>query len=151
MKTTLTAVLAAATLVLTACATAPSQDETADAKPDPRRGEKVDRISIAQRVNGFGETTRNTVVVSAGPGRDYLVEVFPGCIDLQNAQSIAFDSFSGSLRRGDSLVAFDSVFGPSAAQPRPVKCSITAIYEWNADAAAPATDDAEDTGDNAGE
>ena len=141
--------LLAARALLAACATAPTETTQEEAEVDPRRGAQVDRITFSRQISGFGETTRRTVVVSTGPNRDYLLEVFPGCIDLDHANSIAFDSLTGSLTRGDSLIAFDSAFGPSAAQPRPVKCTITAIYEWNADAEPVSTpEQAEDAEEN---
>ena len=90
--------------VLTACATATSSIESAesDAVTDPRRGERVDRICFGASIDGFGQTTKTSVVVSEG-NDDYLIETFKGCFDLDGANSIAFSNRSSCLNRGDTF------------------------------------------------
>lgn len=154
---------AAMLFVVSACATATTPEELAtkeDAKADevfagdPRRGDEVDRVCFTRNIDGFGETTRRAVVIREG--RDnYLVETYPGCFDLDWAQSIGFDSFSGCLSKGDRLFAFDNAFGGNRTDRMPQNCRIKTIYEWDRDAGetedeSEATDtDSEDTTETA--
>ena len=147
MKPFLSASLLALSLSLAACATSDSSDTSDTAEADPRRGAEVDRICFTQSIDGFGETTRNTVVVREGVNQHYLVEVFRGCLDLDHAQSLAFDSFSGCLTRGDAILAFDSAFGPSPGDAKPLRCRIKTIYEWDPDAGKPDADSPEADGE----
>jgi hypothetical protein len=117
-------------------------DTTEVAEVDPRRGEEVDRICFASNIRGFGETTRSTVVVNAGVNQRYLLEVFRGCTNLDHAQSLAFDSFSSCITRGDNILAFESFTGPSRHDFPSIPCRINKIYEWNKDAG----EDAEEGG-----
>jgi hypothetical protein len=68
---------------------------------------------------------------------EYLVEVTGSCYDLDRAQSLSFDTFGASscISRGDSIYAYDSVFGPDRTDIPPVRCPIKAIYKWDEDAA----------------
>lgn len=134
---------ASALLALAGCATDDAATQTAEADTvDPRRGEQIDRLCFAHNIDGFGETTRNSVVVSEGLDQ-YLVETFPGCFDLDDAQSLAIDSTLSCLTRGDRITGFDSVFGPDNIGPRSYACTVKAIYEWDSDAeAAPETEEA---------
>lgn len=122
--------------LLTACAT--TEAEPRDRNPytdDPRLGEKVDRICFGSQIDGFGETTDNTVIVEAGVRDYYLLETTGYCPNLDFAQSIAFDRFGACLTQGDSVIAFDTLFpdhGRGGLASR--ECLITAIYEWNPDA-----------------
>ena len=105
-----------------------------------RLGEKVDEICFSRSIDGFGETTRRTVVLTRGVRDDYLVEVFGGCFDLEGAQSIGVDSTGSCLRRGDNLIVSNSPFslGYSAAQRQGADirtCRVNAIYKWDKDAA----------------
>ncbi|MFC7290143.1 DUF6491 family protein [Hirschia litorea] len=126
----------ATSLALIACSTSnddgPRYNEFSE--QDPRIGEEVKRVCRGGGIDGFGETTRNTVVVSTGVKKQHLLKVAGGCFNLQNAQSISFDQHSSCLTRGDSLLAFENVFGPSDTDPRPIKCIITNIYEYDMDA-----------------
>ena len=128
---------------VSACATTTSpealaakQQAKADAvfADDPRRGELVDKVCFTRQIDSFGETTKRAVVIREG--RDYyLVETFPGCFDLDWAQSLAFDSFSSCLSKGDRLVAFDNAFGHNdRGVGQPQTCRVKAIYEWDRDA-----------------
>lgn len=131
-----------AALALVGCATEPGAVETAsldNEQVDPRRGEEVRRICFASNIDSFGETTRKTVVVREGRDR-YLIETFGGCHpSLDHALSLAFDTFSGCVARGDDIIAFDSIGGQRHGGIGPSACKIKRIYAWNPDA----TDEAE--------
>ncbi len=101
---------------------------------DPRIGKEVKRVCRGTGVDGFGETTRNTVVVSTSVNQQHILKVASGCFNLKNAQSIAMDQFSNCLSRGDSLIAYESIFGPNQNERHPIKCRITNIYEYDKDA-----------------
>ena len=135
---------AIAVMLLAACATEPSVTDTlgeaAFTEADPRRGEEVRSVCFTSSIDGFGETTRRSVVVRLNARERYLIEVFPGCFDLDNAQSLAIDSFSGCLTRGDKLKPFTSAFGHSPSGLRQ-SCRVSKIYRWDRDAL-----DAQDTG-----
>lgn len=148
---------AAAVLLLTlsACATANTPEAIAEREQaradevfanDIRRGEIVDRVCFASNIDSFGETTRRAVVVREGRDR-YLIETFGGCFDLDWAQSLAIDSFSSCLTKGDRIFASDSAFGFDKQDLRQ-SCRIKAIYEWDPDATKDAD---EDEGENAPE
>ena len=139
-------IFVAMSLSLAACTTPTGTDQAANAaseKPDPRRGAEVKQICFARNIDGFGATTRTTVVISEGRD-DYLVETYNGCFELNHAQSLAVDSFSSCLSRGDDIIASDNVFGSDniGAPSRP--CKIKAIYEWDKDVVA--AEAGEDTG-----
>ncbi|MEP1142880.1 MAG: DUF6491 family protein [Henriciella sp.] len=136
--------VAAMLFTVSACATAttPEQLEAREQEraaqvfaDDPRRGELVDRLCFASQIDGFGLTTKRAVVVREGRDR-YLVETFPGCFDLDWAQSLAFDSFSSCLSKGDKIYAFESAFGPDHGSRTQQACRVKAIYEWHRDAEA---------------
>ena len=80
-------------------------------------------------------TTKRAVVVREGGDR-YLVETFPGCFDLDWAQSLAIDSFGACLTKGDRILAFDSVFPNDRHVGGQQSCRVKAIYEWDRDAVA---------------
>ena len=131
------ALFAATGLLLAACATEPSVTDTlgdtAFTEADPRRGEEVRSVCFTSSIDGFGETSRRSVVVRTSPRERYLIEVFPGCFNLNDAQSLAIDSFSGCLTRGDELKPFTSAFGPSRTDVRQT-CRVSKIYRWDPDA-----------------
>lgn len=104
---------------------------------DPRRGEEVKEICFTSSINGFGDTTRNTVVVNKNADDHYLIEVYPGCLDLEYTSGLALDSFSGCLTRGDKIYSASVLSGANGQGAR-LGCSIKAIYRWNPDATLPA-------------
>ena len=144
-------VFAAMLLTVTACATATSPEalearEQAKAEAvfagDPRRGDEVKRLCFASQIDSFGETTKRAVVVREG--RDhYLIETFPGCFDLDWAQSLAIDASSSCLSKGDRILAFDNVFARKDDIGHQQSCRVKSIYEWDRDAEA--SDDETDT------
>ncbi|MEZ5998371.1 MAG: DUF6491 family protein [Hyphomonas sp.] len=132
--------LAAAGFVLAGCTSTPAADggKTANARgaekfaDDPRLGEEVKQICFASAIDSFGETTRDTIVVREG--RDhYLVEVFPGCTNMDVAQSISVDAATGCLTKGDHIVVADSVMpSPHDRDPFAVqRCMVNKIYKWD--------------------
>lgn len=138
-------VFAAMLFTVAACATATTPEaEQARADraakdvfaDDPRRGEPVRKVCFTSQIDSFSETTRRAVIIREG--RDYyLVETYPGCFDLDWAQSLAFDSFSGCLTKGDEIYASDSAFGHHGSTRHQQSCRVKAIYEWDRDAKAP--------------
>ena len=129
---------AAASALLAACSTpAGGEPDIPEWMNDARLGEKVDRICFTQSVDSFRMPTRDTVIVEKGVNDEYLIEMFASCHDLDNAQSLSFDTFAGSscITKGDSIYAYDSAFGPDSTGIPPVRCPISAIYEWNEEAA----------------
>lgn len=126
---------------VSACATDTSPEAVAEREAaraaqvfanDVRRGEQVDRVCFASSIDGFGETTRRAVVVREGRDR-YLIETFGTCFDLDWAQSLAIDTFSGCLTKGDRIFASDSAFGFDKSDVRQ-SCTVKAIYDWDPDA-----------------
>lgn len=141
-------------LAVSACATDTSPEALAEREQaradevfagDVRRGEQVDRVCFASNIDSFGETTRRAVVIREGRDR-YLVETFSGCFDLDWAQSLAIDSFSSCLSKGDRIFASDNAFGFDKQDLRQ-SCRVKAIYEWDPDAEATdeQTDEESDT------
>jgi len=95
---------------------------------DQRRGEPVDRICFNRSIDGFSNTESESVVLSAGPGRDYLVEIVGACPQLRHAQTIGIDATLSCVTRGDALIVSDSISGGGPLPPD--RCLISAIYEW---------------------
>lgn len=122
-------------LLLTACATPALDPSPPDGfAEDARLGERVDRICFGRSINGFGETTRRTIVLEANVNDYYLVETFGSCRDLDWAQSVALDQYASCLTTSDALIPYDSAFGPDRSGIAPQACRIKAIYEWDPDA-----------------
>ena len=139
-----------AAILLAACtSTAEDAAETQDWTEDARLGDQVDRICFRDNIDNFRSATRNSVIVERGVNDEYLIETFSACFDLDNANSLSFDSFGGSscLSKGDSIKAYSSAFGPSESDFPSVDCPIKAIYEWNEDAAEDETETAEEEPD----
>lgn len=133
---------AAMLLTVTACATATTPEalearERAKAEAvfadDPRRGDEVKRLCFASQIDSFGETTKRAVVVREGSDH-YLIETFAGCFDLDWAQSLAIESATSCLSKGDRILAFDSAFVRHDDIGHPQSCRVKAIYEWDRDA-----------------
>ncbi len=121
---------------LAACATATTESaEVTEEKIDPRRGEEVKRVCFSNSISGFGETTKTSVVMSKGT-RQYLVTTRNRCSDLDDALSLATQTFDGCLSRGDKLIGFDSPFGPDNIGVSPIPCYVDKIYEWDRKAVA---------------
>lgn len=141
-------------LAVSACATDTSPEALAEREQaraeevfanDVRRGEQVDRVCFTRSIDSFGETTRRAVVIREGSDR-YLVETFGGCFDLDWAQSLAVDSFSSCLSKGDRIIASDSAFGFDK-QDLQRSCRVKAIYEWDPDAEAADDEETDEEGD----
>ncbi|MGJ3231280.1 MAG: DUF6491 family protein [Oceanicaulis sp.] len=128
---------AAAALALGACASDDGMDgadaqpqDFADYESDPRLGARVDRICFGQSINGFGETTDETVLLESGVDDWYLAHTY-NCPNLEFAQSLSFDRYGSCLRQGDEIIAYDSAFGDDNVGIEPRGCTIRAIYEWD--------------------
>jgi hypothetical protein len=121
---------------LAACATATTPEERAEAEKvalfedDPRRGAEVDKVCFSRTIDGFTNTTNRAVVISEGT-KEYLVTTRSRCTDLDDAMSLAVDSFSSCLTRGDRLIGKDSVFGYNTAGTPSFPCHVDKIYEWD--------------------
>ena len=127
----------AAAALLAACASSSSaEEEMANWQEDARLGEKVDRICFSDSIDSFRMATRDAVIVRKGVNREYLVEMVGQCPDLDNANSLNFDTSPGSscVTRGDKIYAHDSGFGVDRSGVAQLRCPIRAIYEWNEDA-----------------
>ncbi len=129
-------------LAVSACATDTSPEAVAEREQaradavfanDIRRGEEVKKVCFTNTIDGFGETTKRAVVIREGRDR-YLVETFPGCFDLDWAQSLAINSFTSCLSKGDKIFASDSAFGFDKRDIGHQSCRVKAIYEWDPDA-----------------
>lgn len=132
--------LAAALAVVPACATEPTDDtETlAEALADPRVGEKVNRICFSRGINGFSEWDGpDGIILRRGVNDRYLVLVARGCFNIDDAQRIGIDQRfgGGCLSRGDRLFISRSIFPNPRDRFDVDRCTITAIYEWDEDAA----------------
>jgi hypothetical protein len=132
-------------LAASACATGPVDRSPPEGfADDPRLGERVDRICFGRSINGFGETTSETIVLEARVNDHYLVETFGPCQDLDWAQSVALDQFSSCITTADSIIPSRSAFGFDRSGIPPQACRIKAIYEWNPDAEADEAESAQD-------
>lgn len=134
--------LAVILLSLTACASGtPAEIEAQRAERnaadlfegDPRRGEEVSKLCFAARIDGFTNSTDRAVVLREG-NREYLVTTRTRCPDLDDAMSLAVDSFSSCLSRGDKLIGAESVFGGNFGGPPSIACFVDKIYEWDRNA-----------------
>ncbi|MEZ5947413.1 MAG: DUF6491 family protein [Hyphomonas sp.] len=144
--------LAAACFALAGCtSTAAGGNSTANARgvekfaDDPRLGEEVNQICFASAIDSFGNTTRDTLTVREG-GDDYLITVFPGCTNLDVAQSIALESRMSCLSTGDHIVVSDSMLPSGHDRHDPFafqRCTVNGIYKWDPKAEkAPASEEA---------
>ncbi len=114
---------------------------TRDAPPAPeadmadaRLGPEVDRLCFASGISGFREASDRSIILTRGT-KDYLVTTRTRCRDLDVAMSIAIDSYTACLSRGDKLVGYDSAFGPEPGPPS-FPCYVDRIYKWDEDAKA---------------
>jgi len=133
MKTITLGVLAA--LALSACASGPSEPRVrgiAQFEGDPRLGEEVNDVCFAASIDGFSMNTRDTVLLHEGRDR-FLIEVSPGCRDLDFAEAIALDTTLACLSRGDSII----VSSPSDGGFGPQRCMIREIRKWDPKAEKP--------------
>ncbi len=101
--------------------------ETADAEPDIRQGEEVNRVCFNNQIRNWRENDRKSVIVEKGVRDEYKLDLIGTCDPRDAFLSIGLVSRGGMscLTRGDTLVTDDD-FGGS--------CSIRRIYEWNEDA-----------------
>jgi len=141
------ALLAVSSILIAACAT----QAPADTKPkgvaqfagDARLGEEVKNVCFTSTISGFHDATRDTVVLSKG-SKDYLVEVYGNCFNLDQAQQLAVDSTTSCLGKGDHIITSDSIAGFRDDTGFGVqRCMVKSIHEWDSKASKPT--DAEET------
>jgi len=141
-------ILATLLITLAACATETSAEFEAQRaernaaekfEGDPRRGEEVNKLCFASRIDGFTNSTNRAVVLREG-NQEYLVTTRTRCPDLDDAMSLAVDSFSSCLSRGDKLIGADSVFGGNFGGSPSIACTVDKIYLWNSKAEVPEKD-----------
>lgn len=129
-----------ALLILSAGLLAACQSTPGETKPsgvaayadDPRLGEKVSSVCFASSIDSFSMNKRDTVVLREGR-KDYLVEVFGNCFDLESAMAIGIDAATGCLSKGDALIVSSSLTGSSVGMG-PQRCMIKEIYAWDSKA-----------------
>ena len=129
--------------LLMACSSVPSDQPRGAAAyaDDPRLGEQVDKICFKRSIDGFNNATRDTVVLSAGVNKNYLVEVRGGCTNLRHAQRIAVDSSLSCVDDHDFLIVSENLFsGNQSSGLDPERCAINSIYKWDKRAKAEETD-----------
>jgi len=98
---------------------------------DPRLGEPVSKICFNRNIDGFNTSTKDTVVLSAGVNKDFIVEVFGSCQNLRRAQRIAIDSNLSCVTKGDHLIVSESVFPNNDRAFDLERCAIDKIYKWD--------------------
>jgi len=131
---------------LAACATGVAPSETATAsvetklEADARRGAPVSRLCFARNISGFSEASKTSVVVREGLDH-FQIETFGNCSDLKRAQSLAIDSMSSCLSRGDSIVPIQSAFGVVNSGIAPMRCRVRNIFAWSPEADDTASDE----------
>lgn len=122
--------------LIAACASTAADDGKergiAAFKDDARLGEAVSKICFNRNIDGFSNATRDTVVLSGGPSKDYIVEVRGVCTNLRHAQSIAIDSTLSCVTRGDYLLVSESAFSlDDNTGMGPDRCMIDKIHAWD--------------------
>ena len=100
LKTRVSLPLAAplALLVLTGCATSAPAPEASAEEPLPRalRCLRVDRIDNWRVID-----SRQVIVYGPRRSQAWLLQVFPGCMTLRNAETLGFRTFGGDMLCGD--------------------------------------------------
>lgn len=128
-----------------ACATSPEQEATREAERAQleaeiasRQGDQVNRICPRSSIDGWKPLGDDGLLIEAGQNDWYQVELAGTCDPEQAFNAFATPGIPGSscLRRGDNVFT---------GRPRSGgRCVITAIYEWDEDAAIEQPDDATD-------
>lgn len=99
---------------------------------DPRLGKKVDKICFQRNIDGFSETTNDTVVLSAGVNKDYIVSVNGACRNLDYARSVGVLPRTSCLTRNDVLLVSQSAFTLNDRNSLgPDRCFVDEIYKWD--------------------
>ncbi|MFC2952335.1 DUF6491 family protein [Marinicaulis aureus] len=132
MRKLLSVIAGAALMTGAACAS--HHEGEKDQGPDPRIGEKVDRICFGSTINGWKDLkgVDNVVLLEKGVNDWYYTELSGNCRSntLRSALSIGLDSSpaGGCVTKGDVIIVRDS---PGFTN----RCFITGIYKWDEDAA----------------
>jgi len=115
--------LLAATLGLSACATAPAQPiQDRIAERGYEIGEPVNDIQQF-RIDGYNAIDARNLIVSGGPSRQYLVTLTYSCTSMPDVEQLAFTTTTSRLTTLDRVVVPP---GPGRIQQN---CPIQSIYE----------------------
>ena len=131
-----------AAFALTACATDGEREPSGFAAlaDDPRLGASVSSACYGFNLDGFRETTRDTVIIEGRGRQEYLLTT-RACFNLRDAFQLGIDGRGGCASRGDRLIVSDSGV-PAQIEPTGLEsCIITGVYEWNEKAGASETDE----------
>jgi len=111
---------------------------------DARLGEEVSSVCFTRGIQGFYDTTDNSVVLSRGEDDKYLVTT-KFCPELRFAHDIYIDTSTNCLKRSNYLrIVNSTVAEPDLGNVRVKNCFINAIYKWDKDATdLPANEDDE--------
>jgi hypothetical protein len=136
--------LALSAAALAACAANPATPAKAKGLAqfagDARLGEETNKVCFASTIDGFHDATDDTVVLSKGT-KDYLVEVYGNCFNLDQAQQLAVDAPTSCLSKGDHLITSDSISGFDDRSGFGVqRCMVKSIHNWDSKAKADATE-----------
>lgn len=146
------AFILAPALLLAACESLPGEPVPrgiAAYEGDVRLGERTDRICFASSIDGFSVNRDRTVVLRDGR-KEYLVEVYGACPELDFAQSIGIEARTGCLTRNDALIVSSSLSGSNVGAG-PNRCMIKEIHTWDSRAKAEPAEAEEDAGSDTGE
>ena len=104
--------IAGAVTLLGGCATTGEESTSSkqafldELQKDPRVGDEVDSICFTGNIDGFGETTDRSVVVSVSPTRDYVITTFTRCNLNTNIIKISDSSHQLSVMIGINRFIF---------------------------------------------
>ena len=101
--------LATASLLLSACATDPSQPSRADTRRSQYEsvaGEPVDKIR-AVNIYGWTDIDREQLVLWTRPKEAWLLDLYAPCVGLEFTAKIGISNFGNSIYAGsDAIVAW---------------------------------------------
>lgn len=129
------ATLILATALLAACQSTPGERKPegfAAYEGDPRLGEVVNNACFTSSIDGFSMNEKKSVVLRDGK-KEYMVEVFGSCPNLDDAMSIGIDSATSCLSKGDALIVSTSMMGNDVGLG-PQRCQIKEIRKWDKNA-----------------
>lgn len=123
-KISLVTLIATATLLVAACASAPSEQMSLEEKLAERnyamRGE-IDRIQD-YRIDGWYYVDDYNVIFRGGPSDYYLLTFNQRCLNLRGAHTIGFSTTVGRVTRFDEVLVRDQSGMP------PERCLISEMH-----------------------